>query len=63
MNEDTAPMEEERECLASVSERGDTDKRERITKFRETSDRLSRDMGPRTWSREELYDRPSKYYR
>ena len=63
MNEDTAPMEEERKCLASVSEGSDTDKRERIAKFRETSERLSRDMGPRTWTREELYDRPSKYSR
>ena len=48
MNEDTAPVEEERKCLASVSEGSDTDKRERIAKFRETSERLSRDMGPRT---------------
>ena len=63
MNEDMAPMEEERKCLASVSEGSDTDKWEHIAKFRETSERSSREIGPRTWTREELHDRPSKYYR
>ena len=35
---------------------------ERIDKLRESIDRYGRDMGPRTWSREDLYDRPYRYY-
>ena len=28
----------------------------------ETFEKVSRDMGPRTWTREDLYDRPRRYY-
>ena len=35
---------------------------ERIAKLKESIDRYSRDMGPRTWTREDLYDRPYRYY-
>ena len=31
-------------------------------KLMETLEKLSRDMGPRTWTREDLYDRPRRYH-
>ena len=31
-------------------------------KFVETVKKHSRDMGPRTWTRDDLYDRPKRYY-
>ena len=31
-------------------------------KFIETVERYSRDMGPRTWTRDDQYDRPKRYY-
>lgn len=48
--------------LASVIESDAAARREHAAKFRETADRLSRDMGPRTWTREDLYDRPKRFY-
>ena len=35
---------------------------EHIAKLKESIDRYSRDMGPRTWTREDLYERPYCYY-
>ena len=63
IDKDTTLTAMVRAYLTSVAESGDTARQERIAKFRETSERLSRDMGPRTWTREELYDRPHRYYR
>ncbi len=46
-----------RDFLVSVAER-DIQARERsIRKLKATFKTYSRDMGPRTWKREELYDR------
>ena len=63
IDKDTTLTAMVRAYLTSVAESDDTAKREHIAKFRETSERLSRDMGPRTWTREDLYDRPRRYYR
>ena len=63
IDKDTTLTAMVRAYLTSVAESGDATKQERIAKFRETSERLSRDMGPRTWTREELYDRPHRYDR
>ena len=49
--------------LASVIESDAAARREHAAKFRETADRLSRDMGPRTWTRDDLYDRPKRFHR
>ena len=49
--------------LASVVERDVAARREHAAKFRESVDRYSRDMGPRTWTRDDLYDRPKRFYR
>ena len=31
-------------------------------KLTQTFEKVSRDMGPRTWTREDLYDRPRRYH-
>ena len=48
--------------LASVIESDVAARREHAAKFRESVERYSRDMGPRTWTRDDLYDRPKRYY-
>ena len=37
--------------------------KEAAEKFRETVRRLSRPMGPRNWTRDDLYDRPHAYFK
>ena len=51
-----------REYLASFIE-SDATRREATSKFRESAERYSRDMGPRIWTRDDLYDRPKRLYR
>ena len=51
-----------RDYLRSVIE-SDAARREAASKFRESVERYSRDMGPRTWTRDDLYDRPKRFYR
>ena len=51
------------EYLASVIESDAATRREHAAKFRESVERYSRDMGPRTWTRDDLYDRPKRFYR
>ena len=63
IDKDTTLTAMVRAYLTSVAESGDAAKLERIANLKETSERLSRDMGSRTWTREELYDRPYRYYR
>lgn len=50
-----------RDYLMSVIE-SDAARREAAASFRETAERLSRDMGPRTWTRDDLYERPKRFY-
>ena len=50
-----------RDYLTSVVKSDAAARREHAAKFRETADRLSRDMGPRTWTRDDLYDRPKRF--
>ena len=52
-----------RDYLEAVAESDAAARREHAAKFRETVDRLSRDMGPRTWTRDDLYDRPNAILR
>ncbi len=60
IDKDTTLTAMVRSYLTSVAESGDEAKREHIARLRETSERLSRDMGPRAWEREELYDWPHR---
>ena len=47
--------------LTSVAE-SDAARQELIAKVRESVERYRRDMGPRTWTRDDLYDRPKRFY-
>ena len=38
------------------------DRREVAGRLRRSVQKYSRDMGPRTWTRDDLYDRPKRYY-
>jgi hypothetical protein len=51
-----------REFLRSVAESDAGAKQEHIARFRQTSDRLSRNMEPRTWTRDDLYERPKRFH-
>ena len=62
VDKDTTLTAMVRDYLTSVAESDVAARREHIAKFRETSERLSRDMGPRTWTRDDLYDRPKRLY-
>ena len=48
--------------LNSVVERDAADRQELVARFRESAERYSRDMGPRTWTLDDLYDRPKRLY-
>ena len=39
----------------------DADRREAVARLAESIRLHSRDMGPREWTREDLYDRPKRY--
>ena len=47
--------------LTSIASRHTAARKADADKLMETFEKVSRDMGPRTWSREELYDRPRRY--
>ena len=52
--------------LASVADDAPPDEvvgKEAADKFRESVRRLSRPMGPRNWTRDDLYDRPRAYFK
>ena len=49
------------EHLASVVESNATARQELVAKFMESVERHSRDMGLRTWTRDDLYDRPKRF--
>ena len=38
------------------------DRRELADRLKDSIHKHSRDMGPRTWTRDDLYDRPKRYY-
>ena len=48
--------------LNSVVERDAAARQELVAKFKESVERYSRDMGPRTWTRDDLYDRPKRFF-
>jgi len=51
-----------RDYLTSIASSDAASRKADAEKFMETFEKVSRDMGPRTWSREELYDRPRRYH-
>ena len=46
-----------RDYLTSIASRDAAARKVDAEKLMETFEKVSRDMGPRTWSREDLYDR------
>ena len=46
-----------RDYLTSVANSDTVDRKEQIARLEESYARLSRDMGPRNWTRDDLYDR------
>ena len=49
-----------RDYLTSIASRDTAARKADADKLMETLERVSRDMGPRTWTREDLYDRPRR---
>ncbi len=50
-----------REYLTSVANSDAAARKEAADKLRENINQLKRPMGPRNWTREDLYDRPYAY--
>ena len=46
-----------REYLTEVAKRDNAAREELVVRFEDSIRRLSRDMGPRNWTRDDLYDR------
>ena len=63
VDKDTTLTAMVRDYLTSVAESDAAARREAVAKLRESVERYSRDMGPRTWTRDDLYDRPKRFYR
>ena len=51
-----------RDYLTSIAGRDADTRKADADKLMKTLEKVSRDMGPRTWTREDLYDRPRRYY-
>lgn len=51
-----------RDYLTSIVKSDAPARKADADKLMETFEKVSRDMGPRTWSREDLYDRPRRYH-
>lgn len=62
VDKDTTLTAMVRDYLTSVAESDAAARREAVAKLKESIDRYSRDMGPRTWTRDDLYDRPKRFY-
>ncbi len=46
-----------RDYLTSVADSDAVDRKEQVARLMRSVERSSRDMGPRTWTRDDLYDR------
>ncbi len=61
IDKDTTLTAMVRDYLKSVAGSDAAARRADADKFLETFEKVSRDMGPKTWTREDLYDRPRRY--
>ena len=48
--------------LTSIASRDTAARKADAEKLMETFEKVSRDLGPRTWSREDLYDKPRRQH-
>ena len=57
MDKDTTLTAMVREYLTSVANSDAVDRKEQVARLMRSVEISSRDMGPRTWTRDDLYDR------
>ena len=62
IDKDTTLTAMVRDYLTSVAGRDAAARKADAAKLMETLEKVSRDMGPRTWTRDDLYDRPRRYH-
>ena len=62
IDKDTTLTAMVRDYLTTVASSDAAARKAAADKFLETFKKVSRDMGPRTWTREDLYDRPRRYH-
>lgn len=62
IDKDTTLTAMVRDYLTNVAASDATARKADAAKLMETFEKVSRNMGPRTWTREELYDRPRRYH-
>ena len=60
--EGAVPLKVEPPDVPKTAEMTTAERKALAKKFVETVNKYSRDMGPRTWTRDDLYDRPKRYY-
>ena len=60
--EGAVPMAVKPPDVPKIAEMTAEERKALAEKFVETVNKYSRDMGPRTWTRDDLYDRPKRYY-
>ena len=62
IDKDTTLTAMVRDYLTRVASSDAAARKADAAKLMETFEKVSRNMGPRTWTREELYDRPRRYH-
>ncbi len=62
IDKDTTLTAMVRDYLTSIASRDIAARKADADKLMETFEKVSREMGPRTWTREDLYDRPRRYH-
>lgn len=62
IDKDTTLTAMVRDYLTAIAGSDAVARKADANKLMETFEKVSRDVGPRTWTREDLYDRPRRYY-
>ena len=60
--EGAVPLEVKPPDAPKIAEMSPAERKALVAKLMRSSEKHSRDMGPRTWTRDDLYDRPKRYY-
>ena len=62
IDKDTTLTAMVRDYLTSIASRDIAARKADADKLMETFEKVSREMGPRTWTLEDLYDQPRRYH-